>query len=155
MLGAGLAVALAVAATGILVLWPDAEKGQETERAATEPGASSRAAAAAEGIDFEAELGVVLPLALVSAEGGEAGGDSHHIGKIVSLVIERDESWRMSWVSATGPESELSIGSTPKWTSPAVAAWATAVKLGSGTRSAPSGNSRSHAAALCAPSRPG
>jgi flagellar basal body-associated protein FliL len=85
VLGAGLAVALAVAATGILVLWPDAEKGQETERAATEPAASSRAAAAAEGIDFEAELGVVLPLALVSAEGGEAGGDSHHIGKIVSL----------------------------------------------------------------------
>ena len=85
VLGAGLAVALAVAATGILVLWPDAEKGQETERAATAPAASSRAAAAADGIDFEAELGVVLPLALVAAEGGDAGGDSHHIGKIVSL----------------------------------------------------------------------
>ena len=86
VLGAGLMVALAVAATGILVFWPDAEEGQETGRAATElPAASAEVAAATEGIDYEAELGVVLPLAFVAAAGEEAGSESNHIGKIVPL----------------------------------------------------------------------
>ena len=47
------------------------------------------------------------------------------------------------------------MGSTPNATSPSEVASTTAVKLGSETRSAPFGNSRSQAAALCAPSRPG
>ena len=86
MLGAGLVVALAVAATGTLIFWPDAEEGQETEPAATEPpAASAEVAAATDGIDYEAELGVVLPLAFVAAAGEEAGSESNHIGKIVPL----------------------------------------------------------------------
>ena len=86
VLGAGLVVALAVAATGILVFWPDAEQDQETGRAATEPPAApAEVAAATEGIDYEAELGVVLPLAFVAAAGEEAGSESNHIGKIVPL----------------------------------------------------------------------
>ncbi len=77
------------------------------------------------------------------------------IGRIVSSVIESEESYRRSCVSFTGPESELSIGSTPKATSPAAVAFTTAVKLGIETRSAPSAKRRSQAAALWAPSRPG
>jgi hypothetical protein len=60
-----------------------------------------------------------------------------------------------SCVSLTGPVSELSIGRTPKATWPSAVASTTAVKLGSGTRSAPAGKRLSQAAALCAPSRPG
>ncbi len=86
VLGAGLAVLLAFSATGILVFWPDANEGQKTGQAVLEPAAAvSEIAGAPEGIDFEAELGVVLPLPLVAAEGGEAGANSRHIGKIVSL----------------------------------------------------------------------
>ncbi len=86
LLGAGLAVALAVGGVGILVFWPDTEEGQKTERAATQPAAaSSEVAGATEGIDYEAELDVVLPLALVAAEGGEESSEGRHIGKIVPL----------------------------------------------------------------------
>ncbi len=86
VLGAGLAVLLAFSATGILVFWPDANEGQKTGQAVLEPAAAvSEVAGAPEGIDFEAELGVVLPLPLVAAEGGDAGADSRHIGKIISL----------------------------------------------------------------------
>ena len=86
MLGAGLAVLLAFSATGILVFWPDANEGQKTGQAVLELAAAvSEVAGAPEGIDFEAELGVVLPLPLVAAEGGDAGSDSRHIGKIISL----------------------------------------------------------------------
>jgi hypothetical protein len=70
-------------------------------------------------------------------------------------VIESADSYRRSCVSFTGPESELSIGRTPKAASPSVVASTTAMKLGRETRSAPSGNKLSQAAALCAPSRPG
>ena len=86
VLGAGLAVALAVSATGILVFWPDTEEGQKKERTAAGPAAaSSDAVVAMEGIDYEAELDVVLPLALVAAEGGGASSEGRHIGKIVPL----------------------------------------------------------------------
>lgn len=86
MLGAGLAVALAVGGAGILVFWPDTEEGQKTERAATgPPAASSEVAGATEGIDYQAELDVVLPLALVAAEGGGESIEGRHIGKIIAL----------------------------------------------------------------------
>ncbi len=85
VLGAGLAVALAVGATGILAFWPDTEEDQKKERPTAGPAAaSSEVVVATEGIDFEAELDVVLPLALVAAEGGE-GSESRHIGKIIPL----------------------------------------------------------------------
>ena len=70
-------------------------------------------------------------------------------------MIESDDSKSRSCVSFTGPDSELSMGSTPNETSPSAAASTTAMKLGSETSSARSGKRRSHAAALCAPSRPG
>ncbi len=85
MLGVGLTVALAVGATGTLVFWPDTEEGQKTERATTEPAAAaSEVAGATEGIDYEDELGIILPLALVAAE-GEESSEGRHIGKIISL----------------------------------------------------------------------
>ena len=45
-------------------------------------------------------------------------------------------------------------GGPPNWTSPATVASATAAKLGNGMTVADSANSRSHAVAACAPSRP-
>ncbi len=85
VLGVGLTVALAVGATGTLVFWPDTEEGQKTERATTEPAAAaSEVAGATEGIDYEDELGIILPLALVAAE-GEESSEGRHIGKIISL----------------------------------------------------------------------
>ena len=59
-----------------------------------------------------------------------------------------------SWVSLTGPTSELSIGSTPYSTSRAATASATARNDGSGSVASP-GKSAPQATALCAPSRPG
>ena len=86
VLGASLALALAVGAMGILVFWPDTEQGQKKERTAVTPAAeSSEVAVATEGIDFEAELDVVLPLALVAADGGGASTESRHIGTIIPL----------------------------------------------------------------------
>ena len=52
------------------------------------------------------------------------------------------------------PDNELSIGRTPKAISPLAVASTTAWNVGRGTSSA-CGKRRSHAAALCAPSRPG
>ena len=77
------------------------------------------------------------------------------IRRTVSSAIESGEECSRSWVSATGPESELSIGRTPNCTSPATAASTTAVKLGSGTTRARCGKSCVQAAAAWAPSRPG
>ena len=71
------------------------------------------------------------------------------------LRVDRDgESTSRSWVSVTGPETELSIGSTPESTWPKATASTTSANDGRACASA-SGWSNAHAAALCAPSRPG
>jgi hypothetical protein len=73
---------------------------------------------------------------------------------ITCALIETAESTSRSCVSATGPESELSIGSTPESTWQKVTASTTSANDGIACASA-SGCSKAHAAALCAPSRPG
>ena len=75
-------------------------------------------------------------------------------GITVSATIESAERNNRSCVSATGPDSELSIGSTPTVTSHAVVASTTAENDGSGRRS-PTGTSCSHATELCEPGGPG
>ena len=75
--------------------------------------------------------------------------------RTISPPIASGDVWRRSWVSAIGPARVLSIGSTPNWTSPATVASATAVKLGSASTCEGGANSRSHAVAAWAPSRPG
>ena len=46
------------------------------------------------------------------------------IGSTVSWAIDRPDSWSRSCVSATEPESELSIGRTPKSTAPMLSRFA-------------------------------
>jgi hypothetical protein len=76
------------------------------------------------------------------------------IGKVASRTIESGERKSRSCVSAIGPISELSIGSTPSETSVEAAASITAAKLGSPTGTAP-GTSTVAAAFEWLPSGPG
>ena len=76
------------------------------------------------------------------------------IGRIACALIDVAESTSRSCVSATGPEIELSIGSTPPSTRPEATAATTSENDGSACASS-SGKRSAHAAALCAPSRPG
>ena len=66
---------------------------------------------AVDGIDYEEELGVILPLALVSAEGGEGEHGDRHIGKIVPLddfVVNISDHERDRYLKLKA-ELELSI----------------------------------------------
>ena len=77
------------------------------------------------------------------------------IGKVASRMIESGARKSRSCVSAIGPTSELSIGSTPSVTSAAAAASTTATKLGRSTERAASGTSTDAAALLWLPGGPG
>ena len=77
------------------------------------------------------------------------------IGIAVSATIDSGAAYSRSWVSATGPARELSIGSTPYPASPLAAASTTSSNVSSERRSPCTGNSCSAAAALCAAAPPG
>ncbi len=113
VLGAIGAAVIAVGAAGYLILARGSDEGREGElRASRETSREARVpATAVDGIDYEEELGVILPLALVSAEGGEGEHGDRHIGKIVPLddfVVNISDHERDRYLKLKA-ELELSI----------------------------------------------
>ncbi len=86
------AVALAVGASAVVFLRDsDAERSGSAELPSPQATAPAEAEGPAatevpdDGIDYAAELDIVLPLARVSAEGSEGGRGGAHIGKVIAL----------------------------------------------------------------------
>lgn len=84
------AFAVALAATGYLVLGGDEEQTHSAESpslsSAERQSETTRHFATAEpGIDYDAELGVILPLAMVSSEAGGGAASGNHIGTVFPL----------------------------------------------------------------------
>jgi flagellar basal body-associated protein FliL len=108
------AIAVALGATGYLVFGGDDGQSQSAESPSSTEGvseATSYPATAAAGIDYEAELGVILPLAMVSSEGGEGEASSSHIGKVIpldSFVVNISDRERDRYLKLKA-ELELSI----------------------------------------------
>lgn len=83
-------LALALGAAGWLLLRGDTKQDESSALAAHEEvpapeGEAQRSPLRESGIDYEAELGVFLPAAVASSEGGEASGNGRVIGQIVPL----------------------------------------------------------------------
>ncbi len=109
------AFAVALGATGYLVFGGDDGQTQSAESSSLssterKSETTSHSATAAPGIDYDAELGVILPLAMVSSEGGgEASGN--HIGTVVpldSFVVNISDRERDRYLKLKA-ELELSI----------------------------------------------
>lgn len=110
------AFAVALGATGYLVFGGDDGQTQSAESSSLssterKSETTSHSATAAPGIDYDAELGVILPLAMVSSEAGGGEASGNHIGTVVpldSFVVNISDRERDRYLKLKA-ELELSI----------------------------------------------